>query len=74
MSRLTRTPVPPKHAQLASPEQAKERGDLIDCLLQNNISLIDLARLREGITAEELSTIIQRIYDQSGISRSETSH
>ena len=66
MQRLTRTPVPPKQTQLVSPEQSKkdeDRGTLIDCLLQNKISAADLALLRKGIKAEELSTIIQRIYD-----------
>jgi hypothetical protein len=40
-----------------------EKNELIDKLLNNRISTAGLEQLRNHITAEELSDIIQRIYD-----------
>ncbi|HMG89320.1 MAG TPA: hypothetical protein VK589_04650 [Chryseolinea sp.] len=74
--RLERTPIT-KNLRSIDPQFTKSgerRTELIGCLLSNNITKKDLIELREGdpsveqderkgITAEELSVIIQRIYD-----------
>ena len=70
--RLERTPVS-KNIRSIKPQftkSAKRRSDLIECLLANGITREELIELREGdpeeqkgITPEELSIIIQRIYD-----------
>jgi hypothetical protein len=73
---LTRTPIT-KSFRSIDPKFTKggeRRSDLIKCLLTNRISIEDLEELRDGpppepgkerdgITPEELSIIIQRIYD-----------
>jgi hypothetical protein len=62
---LKRTPVT-KSFRSIDPQFTKtgvRRSNLIDCLLANRISIDQLEDLREGITPEELSIIIQRIYD-----------
>lgn len=65
---ISRTPNP----KAAIPPVSSRRKDLIECLLANNITIAELQELRDGdpndpqaqgITAEELSIIIQRIYD-----------
>ena len=62
---LRRTPIT-KSFRSIDPKFTKtglRRSNLIDCLLSNRISINQLEDLREGITPEELSIIIQRIYD-----------
>lgn len=55
-----------KPAKAIGPEEQedlKEKSVLIDALLQNRISVEGLRALREKVTPEDLSNIIQRIYD-----------
>ena len=62
---LRRTPVT-KSFRSIDPQFTKtgvRRSNLIDCLLANRISINQLEDLRDEINAEELSVIIQRIYD-----------
>lgn len=57
---LTRTP----QVKALTPEPPDDnRKAWIKCLLKNRISIQDLQQLRTGITADELSYIIQQIYD-----------
>jgi hypothetical protein len=57
---LRRDPVARIRVPLGGPSPRKK---LIDCLLANNIKIDELDTLRRGVTPDELSTIIQRIYD-----------
>ncbi|HEY5747157.1 MAG TPA: hypothetical protein VIU12_13835 [Chryseolinea sp.] len=62
---LTRSPVarPIKSKTVEFNSSNIARLDLINCLLANRITRDKLAQLRTGVNAEELSIIIQRIYD-----------
>lgn len=63
--RLTRTPITKDLRKADAPptKSEEDRNELIKCLLANRISIDDLTILRKKITPEELSIIIQRIYD-----------
>lgn len=58
--KLTKLPEPKSFSNVALPGN---NSHLIDKLLDNRISITDLEHLRTTITAEDLSNIIQRIYD-----------
>jgi len=54
---------PPEIKKVTLQPEHPKKDDLIKKLLANRISISELEELRSGITAEDLSDIIQRIYD-----------
>jgi len=54
---------PPGPKKFTPRNSGSEKNELIEKLLANRISIVGLESLRNHITAEDLSDIIQRIYD-----------
>src|SRR5687767_5777796 len=63
---LSRSPKEVKAPSILSPVEKtdqEEKNNLIDNLLQNRITIKGLEELRKKVNADDLSNIIQRIYD-----------